>query len=100
MKAPTAEQMFAAFLPAPPARRIAALHVLEGRDPEPQPAQAPAPEVAHTLTAAAKAAGYSTMTLQRAIRAGTLRVVRPTGARPRVLQSELARWMQGKTATA
>lgn len=100
MKSPTMEQLVAAFLPAPTSRRIAALHVLEGRDPEPKPTQGPAPVVAHTLTAAAKAAGYSTMTLQRAIRAGALRVVRPTGARPRILQSELSRWMQGRGPTA
>jgi hypothetical protein len=102
VKTPTLEMLVAAWTPAPTSRRIAALHVLEGRDP-PNAVASPertAPDTAHTIRAAAKAAGYSTMTLHRAIRAGTLSVVRPTGGRPRVLESELARWMQGRGPTA
>lgn len=95
MKSPTLEMLVAAFMPAPPARRLDALAALTGKAPEPRtaPAQA-ATDTAHTITAAARSAGYSTMTLRRAIADGTLRVVRPTGRRPRILQSELVRWMQ------
>ena len=96
MKTPTMEQLVAAFLPAPPARRIAALHLLEGKaDPEPK-ASTPStgPETAYTLAGAARLAGFSTMTLHRAIKAGDLHVVRPTGNRPRILSGELKRWME------
>ena len=102
MKTPTLEMLVAAWTPAPTSRRIAALHVLEGRDPPKAVAshERTVPDTSHTIRAAAKVANYSAMTLHRAIRAGTLNVVRPTGGRPRVLQSELARWMQGRGATA
>lgn len=89
------EQLVAAFLPAPPARRIAALRLLEGQDPEPK-ASTPStgPQAAYTLAGAARLAGFSTMTLHRAIKAGDLHVVRPTGNRPRILSGELKRWME------
>lgn len=96
MKTPSMEQLVAAFLPAPPARRLAALHLLEGRsDPEPK-ASTPStgPQAAYTLAGAARLAGFSTMTLHRAIKAGDLHVVRPTGNRPRILAGELKRWME------
>lgn len=96
MKTPSMEQLVAAFLPAPPARRIAALHLLEGKaDPEPK-ASAPStgPQTGYTLAGAARLAGFSTMTLYRAIKAGDLHVVRPTGNRPRILSGELKRWME------
>ena len=95
MKTPTMEQLVAAFLPAPPARRIAALRLLEGQDPEPK-ASAPStgPQTGYTLAGAARLAGFSTMTLHRAIKAGDLHVVRPTGNRPRILAGELKRWME------
>ena len=95
MKTPSMEQLVAAFLPAPPARRIAALRLLEGQDPEPK-ASTPStgPQAAYTLAGAARLAGFSTMTLHRAIKAGDLHVVRPTGNRPRILSGELKRWME------
>lgn len=96
MKTPSMEQLVAAFLPAPPARRLAALHLLEGRsDPEPKASTASTgPQTGYTLTGAARLAGFSTMTLHRAIKAGKLHTVRPTGNRPRILSGELQRWME------
>lgn len=98
MKTPSMEQLVAAFLPAPPARRIAALRLLEGQDPEPKASTASpertGPETAYTLAGAARLVGFSTMTLHRAIKAGDLHVVRPTGNRPRILSGELKRWME------
>ena len=98
MKTPSMEQLVAAFLPAPPARRIAALRLLEGQDPEPKASTASpertGPETAYTLAGAARLAGFSTMTLHRAIKAGKLHTVRPTGNRPRILSGELKRWME------
>lgn len=98
MKTPSMEQLVAAFLPAPPARRIAALRLLEGQDPEPKAStvspERTGPETAYTLAGAARLAGFSTMTLHRAIKAGDLHVVRPTGNRPRILSGELKRWME------
>ena len=98
MKTPSMEQLVAAFLPAPPARRIAALRLLEGQDPEPKAStvspERTGPETAYTLAGAARLAGFSTMTLHRAIKAGDLHVVRPTGNRPRILAGELKRWME------
>ena len=96
MKTPTMEQLVAAFLPAPPARRLAALHLLEGKaDPEPKASSASTgPQTAYTLAGAARLAGFSTMTLHRAIRAGKLHTVRPTGNRPRILAGELKRWIE------
>ncbi len=90
------EQLVAAFLPAPPARRLAALHVLEGREPAEPKASTPStgPQTGYTLAGAARLAGFSTMTLHRAIKAGDLHVVRPTGNRPRILAGELQRWME------
>ena len=96
MKTPTLDQLLAAAIPAPPARRLAALHLLEGKaDPEPKASSASTgPQAAYTLAAAARLAGFSTMTLHRAIRAGKLHTVRPTGSRPRILAGELKRWME------
>lgn len=95
MKTPSMEQLVAAFLPAPPARRIAALRLLEGQDPEPKASTvSTGPQAAYTLAAAARLAGFSTMTLHRAIRAGKLHTVRPTGNRPRILAGELKRWIE------
>ena len=95
MKTPSMEQLVAAFLPAPPARRIAALRLLEGQDPEPKASSASTgPQTAYTLAGAARLAGFSTMTLHRAIRAGKLHTVRPTGNRPRILAGELKRWIE------
>jgi len=92
------EQLVAAFLPAPPARRIAALRLLEGQDPEPKAStvspERTGPQTAFTLAGAARLAGFSTMTLRRAIKAGDLHVVRPTGNRPRILAGELKRWIE------
>lgn len=52
-----------------------------------------------TLTAAADRAGLSRQTLHRAATAGALRVFRPYGgARPRVTEAELERWMGGRCA--
>ena len=90
--------LVAAWTPAPPARRLAALRILEGADPEPSATSAAAertgPQTAYTLAGAAKLAGFSAMTLHRAIKAGDLHVVRPTGNRPRILAGELKRWME------
>ena len=96
MKTPSMEQLVAAFLPAPPARRLAALHLLEGKaDPEPKASSASTgPQTAYTLAGAARLAGFSTMTISRAIKAGKLHTVRPTGNRPRILAGELKRWME------
>ena len=98
MKTPSMEQLVAAFLPAPPARRIAALRLLEGQDPEPKAStvspERTGPQTAFTLAGAARLAGFSTMTLRRAIKAGDLHVVRPTGNRPRILAGELKRWIE------
>jgi len=98
VKTPSMEQLVAAFLPAPPARRLAALRLLEGRDPEPKANTASpertGPQTGYTLAGAARLAGFSTMTLHRAIKAGTLHVVRPTGKNPRILAGELKRWME------
>ncbi len=98
MKTPTLDQLLAAAIPAPPARRLAALRILEGADPEPSATSAAAertgPQTAYTLAGAAKLAGFSAMTLHRAIKAGDLHVVRPTGNRPRILSGELKRWME------
>lgn len=92
------EQLVAAFLPAPPARRLAALRLLEGRDPEPKAstgsAERTGPQTAYTLAGAGRLAGFSTMTIRRAIRAGKLHTVSPTGNRPRILAGELQRWME------
>ena len=98
MKTPSMEQLVAAFLPAPPARRIAALRLLEGQDPEPKASTASpertGPQTGYTLAGAARLAGFSTMTISRAIKAGKLHTVRPTGNRPRILAGELKRWME------
>lgn len=96
MKPPSLEMLVAAWTPATPARRLAALHLLEGtEDQEPKASSASTgPQAAYTLAAAARLAGFSTMTLHRAIRAGKLHTVRPTGNRPRILAGELKRWME------
>lgn len=98
MKTPTLDQLLAAAIPAPPARRIAALRLLEGQDPEPKAStvspERTGPQTAFTLAGAARLAGFSTMTLRRAIKAGDLHVVRPTGNRPRILAGELKRWIE------
>ena len=99
MKTPTLDQLLAAAIPAPPARRLAALHLLEGKaDPEPKASTASpertGPQTGYTLAGAARLAGFSTMTLHRAIKAGTLHVVRPTGKNPRILAGELKRWIE------
>ena len=98
MKPPSLEMLVAAWTPAPPARRLAALKILEGTNPEPSATSAAAertgPQTAYTLAGAAKLAGFSAMTLHRAIKAGDLHVVRPTGNRPRILAGELKRWME------
>lgn len=95
MKTPTLDQLLAAAIPAPPARRLAALRLLEGQDPEPKASTvSTGPQTAYTLAGAARLAGFSTMTLHRAIKAGDLHVVRPTGNRPRILAGELKRWME------
>ena len=95
MKTPTLDQLLAAAIPAPPARRIAALRLLEGQDPEHKASTvSTGPQTAYTLAGAARLAGFSTMTLRRAIKAGDLHVVRPTGNRPRILAGELKRWIE------
>ncbi len=49
------------------------------------------------LTAAARTGGVSRMTIHRAIKAGTLKACFPyAGARPRITEAELSRWLGAK----
>ena len=83
---------------ATPAARRRALAMLEGNEP-PTPRQqtTATPPRALTLAASARSSGWSTMTLRRAIGRGDLRTVKPTGGRPRILESDLAAWMEGRS---
>ena len=61
------------------------------------PAPIPSEGRARTISDSAKAAGMSRMTLYRAIEAGALKTVCPyAGARPRITEAELARWLGAK----
>lgn len=80
---------------ATPDARRKAIDALLGNANVPPPAP-PALDRALTLKAAARAAGFSVMTIRRAIVAGTMNVVWPTGIRPRILESELRRWIEGR----
>jgi excisionase family DNA binding protein len=84
---------------ASPAARGEALAVLKGKAPvKTAPAEHHSgPPRGYTIAGAAKIVGFSTMTLRRAIAKGELRVVRPTRSRPRILEQDLAAWMEGRS---
>ena len=50
-----------------------------------------------TLTSAATASGYSVATIARAVAKGHLRAVRPTNGRPRILETDLAEWLEAQS---
>ena len=82
------DELFARWQQADEAHRCAALAALQGL------AAPTIPGRALNLTAAAGVAGVSRCTVWRAIRAGVLKA-EPLyhGGRPRVLESELHRWL-------
>ena len=87
---------FQAWMTAPEDRRQAAHAVLIGSGQD-RAAQGRA----LTITEAARRAGTCRGLVYRAIAAGALRSFRPfAGANPRVLESELARWMGGRKGAA
>ncbi len=76
--------------------RSKALAVLKGEIPAQSPSiERPVmPPHGYTIAGAAKIVGFSTMTLRRAIGRGELRAVHPTKSRPRILEQDLAAWME------
>ena len=87
---PTFDDLVSRWVGADADHRAAALAALQGITAPMSPGRA------LNLTAAAKVAGVSRCTVWRAIRAGALKAA-PLfhGGNPRVLESELNRWLTG-----